>query len=506
MIDTAKILDHLAGLSVTEGRLAGESFTVLPWQRRFVRGAFGADVGEAALSVPRGAGKTTLLAGVASATLDGPLMVPRGLTVIVASSLTQARVAFDHVKHFLGPERLRDRKRWRLRDSQNTAWIERLDTGAVLRCIGSDPKRAHGLSPLLVLADEPAQWPESTGERMVAALRTSLGKQPASRLVALGTRPAGADHWFQAMLDGGADYAACYAARPDDPPFRRRTWHRANPSLKLMPDLLAMMAREAKAAKRDPSLLATFKALRLNQGTSDTLQATVLDAGTWERIEGDAERAGPVVWGLDLGTSAAMSAICAYWFLTGRLEAVAAFPETPTLEVRGLRDGVGGLYRECARRGEIVQCGGRAVALAPLFVEALRRFGAPVAIAGDRWRLSEAHDALKAAKVPRCPFMARGQGYKDGGEDMRAFRRACLDATVRPVQSLLMRSAMAEARAVMDPAGNVKLCKGREGGRRMRARDDAVAAAILAVAEGQRRTSARPAPRFRYHGPVEATA
>ena len=32
-----------------------------------------------------------------------------------------------------------------------------------------------------------------------------------------------------------------------------------------------------------------------------------------------------------------------------------------------------------------------------------------------------------------------------------------------------------------DPAGNSKLAKGSEGGRRLRARDDAAAAAILAV-------------------------
>ena len=46
---------------------------------------------------------------------------------------------------------------------------------------------------------------------------------------------------------------------------------------------------------------------------------------------------------------------------------------------------------------------------------------------------------------------------------------------------------MREARSIADPAGNEKLCKATEGGRRLRARDDAVAAAILAVAEGSRR-------------------
>ena len=43
--------------------------------------------------------------------------------------------------------------------------IENRDTGAVMRAIGSDPSRAHGLAPVLVIADEPAQWPCNDGPR-----------------------------------------------------------------------------------------------------------------------------------------------------------------------------------------------------------------------------------------------------------------------------------------------------------------------------------------------------
>ena len=78
-------------------------------------------------------------------------------------------------------------------------------------------------------------------------------------------------------------------------------------------------------------------------------------------------------------------------------------------------------------------------------------------------------------------------GYRDGAaEDVRGFRRACADGRVAPVPLLLLRSAMAEARTVSDPTGNAKLSKGSQGGRRLRARDDAAAAAILAVRCGGR--------------------
>ena len=83
-------------------------------------------------------------------------------------------------------------------------------------------------------------------------------------------------------------------------------------------------------------------------------------------------------------------------------------------------------------------------------------------------------------------FETRGMGYRDGAEDVRQFRRACAEGKVAPSPSLLLRSAMAEARTISDPAGNAKLCKGSEGRRRMRAKDDASAAAILAVSAGVR--------------------
>jgi len=492
------LICYLSRLTVSQGRLAGEPFAVLPWQGRFIRGAFAPGVQSAALSVARGNGKTALLSGIAAATLDGPLAVPRGETVIAASSFEQARIAFEHVAAFMG-DKLQDKGRWKVWDTAQQARIEDRETGARVRCIGSDPRRAHGLAPVLVLADEPAQWPETTGERMVAALRTAAGKQPHSRFVALGTRPADREHWFAKMLAGSANYWQSHAARPDDPKFRKTTWKKANPSLPHMPDLLMAIQSEAQQAKRDPALLASFEALRLNLGTEDAEVSTLLDAALWRSIEGEVERDGACVWGVDLGTSAAQSAVAAYWPTTGALACLAAFPSEPSLAERGLRDGVGALYVECHRRGELLTLGQRSSDVSALLRVALDRFGRPSRVVADRWREAELRDVLDAAGVPLAALEFRGQGFKDGAEDVRGFRRACADRQVVPAPSLLLRSAMAEARTVSDPAGNAKLSKGSQGGRRLRARDDAAAAAILAVAAGVRQP-ANPKPRWRYRG------
>ena len=55
---------------------------------------------------------------------------------------------------------------------------------------------------------------------------------------------------------------------------------------------------------------------------------------------------------------------------------------------------------------------------------------------------------------------------------------------------------MREAMVVADPSGNQKLAKATEGGRRKLARDDAAAAAILAVAmiEREREETEEPSP------------
>ena len=478
------IIRLLEQLRVSQGARTGQLFTALPWQRRLIRGIVGSRT--SAISVGRGNGKTSLCAGLAIAALIGPLRQHRGEIVVVASSFSQAKITFEHIAAFLRPLLNKHRRRFRIGDSANSASIEDRETGCRVRCIGSDPHRAHGLAPVLTLADEPSQWLPTQAEAMLAALKTASGKIPGSRFVALGTRPADPGHWFAKMLDGNAGYSQCHAARADNPPFQRATWRRANPSLDHMPDLEAAIRDEAKLARIDPAMLAAFRALRLNLGTSDVEIQVLIDASLWASCERVAARQGPLVWGIDLGTSQAQSAVAAYWPETGALSCLAAFPCEPSLEERGLRDGCGRLYRDCCDRGELLTLGQRAVDVGALLRAGMERFGRPDLVVADRWREAELRDALEAANVPPATLEVRGMGFKDGAEDVRQFRRACAEGRVSPSPSLLLRSAMAEARTISDPSGNQKLAKGSEGGRRMRAKDDASAAAILAVSAGVR--------------------
>ena len=165
----------LSELEVSQGEGAGDPFTLLPWQKRALRGAFGPAVRTAAITVSRGAGKTTLFSSVATAAVAGPLAVPRGEIVAVAAPFSQARILFEHARAFFEPLLEQDgsgpRGRFRVQDSPKQASIEDRKTGARLRCIGNNPALAHGLAPALVLCDEGAKWSRLKSDSMIAFSR-----------------------------------------------------------------------------------------------------------------------------------------------------------------------------------------------------------------------------------------------------------------------------------------------------------------------------------------------
>ena len=180
------IASYIESLTLGQGRHAGERFTLLGWQRQFLFGAFGRP-GDAAMSMGRGGGKSTFTAAIACAAVDvdGPLVEPMAECLVVASSFDQGLVNFRHMLHFLQPTFERygtgPRGRFRIQDSANRATITDRETGAMVRVLGSDPRRLHGAAPKLQLYDEIAQWPPERVGPMLAALKTSRGKIPGSK-------------------------------------------------------------------------------------------------------------------------------------------------------------------------------------------------------------------------------------------------------------------------------------------------------------------------------------
>ena len=477
-------------LLVTQGPRAGEKFKLLPFQRRFIYGVMRNQ--EAALTIGRGNGKTTLASALGSAALVGPLSVPRGQVVIVAATMGQAHLAFEHVLFFLKPAIEAEPRRWRKIDNAHNCLLTDTKTGSWLRVFGGNPKPAHGLAPLLVIADEPAKWDRNKGPRMHAAMLTALGKHAGSKFIAIGTRPRDSHHWFSRMLLGGPGiYAQYHAATDGGADFSRYSIKAANPAIGHMPELAETLEREKKLAiQYGGRALHRWRALRLNRGTPELGESEkIVTAENWNacvcgRGKAMPERSGPVAIGFDLGGSSSMTAFAAYWPETGRFEVRGAFGADPSLLERGHNDFVGDRYTIMKRRGELTLYPGKVTPVGPFLIDCAEQVIGDHEVIGavaDRYRQAEAEQAMAIADLQwEVDWRGVGRG-EDGIADIRGFKSEVLDAHVRTKRSLLMESAIMEAVIVRDTNQGPSLDKSRRQGR-----IDALQAAVLAVSLGRR--------------------
>ena len=190
----------------------------------------------------------------------------------------------------------------------------------------------------------------------------------------------------------------------------------------------------------------------------------------------------------------ALAAIACYHPVTGRCEALAAFPALRDLAERGRVDAAD--YQRMHADGDLLVLGSRVVPVAELIREALARFGRPRRIIADYHHERELREALDTAGFPPAALVTASMGgLKDSPGRVRDFRRSVKGGKVWVRPRLLIRQSMANARTVSDSMGEERLIKGR--GRRRTARDDVGVAIVPAVSEGARLPA--EAPRARRH-------
>ena len=487
----------LESLKIPEGPKAGELVKLAPFQKRFVKGALDPETQIAVLSIGRGNAKTALSAGVALGALLGKWdRQPKREILIAARTRDQARIAWDFVSGFAQslPEEVQKDLTFR-RSPRLEIEYEGDGGGHFVRAIAADGKSALGTAPTLILMDERGHWPLDKGNDLEAALLSGLGKRGGKALI-ISTSAADDAHPFSQWIDNPqpGTFVQEHRPAPGLPVDDRESLLEANPGAKhgIGSSIEWLQANARRAVARGGSTLTSFRLYNRNERVSGEARDVLLTPDEWLTCEtGEIPpREGQVVVGIDLGGSASMSAVAFYWPETGRLEALGTFPGNPGLLDRGQSDGVGDRYVQMADRGELSTLGDRTVPVAPWLTEIMRQVeGETVAcLVMDRFKEAEMSEAIAKAGV-RAPLIWRGFGFKDGGEDCERFRRAAYDGRVQSVPSLLLRSAFADAICLRDPANNLKLAKARSTGR-----IDPAAAAVLAVAEGARRTG-RPAQR-----------
>ena len=452
-----------------------------PFQRRLAADAAPGRFRVTAFSIARGGAKTWLAGAVAADEL-----VRGGNAYAIASSFRQASLTFGDAKaaliHRFGKAAWG--KRFAFRDSTQECRVEDKVSGGMLRAVGSDVERTHGWKPSLMLLDEPAQLKKG-GERLWAALITSLGKVEGSRLMVFGTRPASSAHFFSKLLisDDPDIRTHVYAADPEASPFSWRNVARANPGLRHgFPDR-GELEMEMRLAKKDALALQAWRSLRLNLGESEAPQRMRLaEAGLWEQARSLPVTApeGPTIWGLDLGGVRALTSLACYWPLTGRLDVISAIGGIPNLVDRGAADGCGPLYSAAAQEGGLLVSGGMRMPDVDMMLRTgFSEWGPPVAVVADRYRRGETEDAVRS--LPLRLHFTHG-GSEEGAESVARFRKALAEGRVRPVPRRLLDYAVEQARVRQTVVGDLVMdLKKAEG-----VRDDPAAASVLAVSFGDK--------------------
>lgn len=463
-----------------------------PFQRRFMRSAFGPHVHKAVLSGPRGLSKSSMSGWLLAAALDssGPLHSAGSESILLAGSVDQSRACFSFLKRLCPPG-----GGFRYMDTAQRLTATNTITRSRVRVMSSSGKRAFGLvGARLVVGDEPASWDERGGRLMYDALETTGGKE-ATTLILIGTRaPAAPPSWWLDLIDAGSvpgTYVQVHGADMDSAGDvadwdKWKTIKRAHPLIDRNPFLRPKIEAELLAARASEDAKARFLSYRLNVPTRPPAEC-LFTAPQWQTVEArpPGDITGQPIVGIDMGSSRSWSAAAILWESL-RLDVISLCPGIPGVAEQEKRDAVpAGFYQTLVDDGALVVDTGRRVVEVGRLVDAIMPLN-PALIVSDRYRLGEVSDAVAG----RCRVMGRVARWQEATEDVQRARQVAINdgLSIAPRARRAVRAALAESVVEQDASGNVRIGKARG----VRSRQDIVMALTLALGRVPRRSSAGP--------------
>ena len=469
-------------LKVPTGPLRGQPFAIPQWQEDFLRSALAPGVGQAALSVARKNGKSGLVAVLLLAHLVGPLRRSQWRGVVVSLTAAHAVELRDAMASIIDVSGLRGAE---LRVSPHPGRILGPD-GARVDILAADKATGHAIGADVAVIDEAGLMTEKD-RPLWNALQSSLSGRN-GRLICISIRGTSllfsemeilARRWPRDAV--WVEHSAPPGSALDDP----AAWLAANPGLATgikSQDYMEQQARRAVAVPRNANF---FRTLDLNQPGSPQ-HDTVVDVEQWistaTPLTGQ-EHSGPCFLGIDLGDTKSMSAAVVYWLDSGTIDSLCAWPEWPSLAMRGATDGVGDLYERWAQGEHLALIGERVTdngAFLRLMFNDLAALGfKPEAIGCDSWRRRDVLQAWQEAGIRDVPIVDRGSvkgGTVMGSADIQAFQRrfaagmVCHDAN--PVAEYAIRTAALSENV----SGQLRIARATEN-----AKIDWLSAAVIAV-------------------------
>jgi len=474
-------------LPVSSGKLAGQKFRLRGWQKEMLRPVFDRQVDgkrvirTALFSFPRKNGKTQLAAVLALAFLCGPLVEERGQIYSAASDRNQASLVFKELCAII------DRVPWmtaRLNIRKQIKTVEDETTGSFYEALSSDARKAHGLSPSVIIADEVAQW---RGRELWDNLVSGMGAREQPLIVAIGTQAEDDQNLMSELVDYAEKvnnsevddptfHGVVYAASQDADPWSPETWFACNPALGDFKDYDDMKI-QADQARRIPARVGPFKNLQLNMRVS--AEARFLNYEDWQACADPVDAVSlygrPCFAGLDLSSTTDLTALVLFFPEDGG--AVIPFFWLPKDNIRMLETTERIPYRFWQERGLIELTPGRAIDyrfVARRLVSLSSDYDVK-GIAYDRWRIKALERILSEEGI-RLPLVEWGQGFKDMAPAVDALETAVLNDNLRHGNNPVLTMNCTNAVVEVDAAGNRKLSK-----KRSRDKIDGIVALAMAI-------------------------
>ena len=295
---------------------------IMPFQKEWLDKAFAPDIDLASLSAARGCGKSTLAGWIAACAVapQGQLHAPSGAVLIVAPTMSQGREVLLAARRFLEGV---DDLRWR--DSASGIGVRHLPTASECRILAASSRSllGYGAHADVIVFDEVAAA-GAKGLAVFDALITGLGKRQGQRLIALGTRsPSGPADWWPDWLSSTKNQPRTHIEVLEG---NAENWRDPGEAVKANPlasgePLRSVLGRERAEGESDPAALARYRAYRLNHA-SDPIAARVFSDLELAKVcaRPAAAREGAPILSIDTGGLLSMSAACAIWPESGRVE------------------------------------------------------------------------------------------------------------------------------------------------------------------------------------------
>ena len=500
----AAVIEFIEKLTVPSGKGQGKPFKLQKWQKDFIKDIYEPRlpderrvVRRAILSMARKNGKTALIACLALAHLVGPVAIPNGEIYSAANDRDQAAIIFKFAKQIVEREPELRRK---IEIVVSTKTMIARKTGSIYRAISAEAGTKHGYLPALVIYDELAQ---AKSRELYDVLDTSFGASREPLFIVISTQSNDPEHILSQLIDDGLGddptiVCHLFAADEDCELDDKAQWKKANPALGVFRDRADFVASIAKA-KRMPAEEPKVRNLLLNQRVSPS--AILISRAEWMACAGEPhfEQGEMVYLALDLSNTLDLSAL-----LMGSVEDPAKvhpffWKPDELLAEQSFSDFGSGNYRylEWKNAGHIETTPGRSIdkaVIATRIAELTEQFNVR-ALVYDRWRIEdllrefdriglraykaegEVDDGSISKELPRdgLRLVPWGQGFKDMGPAIDALETAVVERKLMHPNNPCLNWNMANAVAVMDPAGSRKLDKEKS---RFRI-DGAVALAML---------------------------